>query len=44
MHEFSLRHLRCVNCKSELELQVFDESDEIDEELFYVKIVIQNIQ
>jgi len=37
MHEFSLRHLRCVNCKSELELQVFDESDEIDEGIILCK-------
>lgn len=37
MHEFSLRHLRCVNCKSELELQVFDESDEIDEGIISCK-------
>ena len=31
MHESSLRYLRCVNCKSEIELQVFEKSDEIDE-------------
>ena len=37
MHEFSLRHLRCVNCKSELELQVFDESNEIDEGIILCK-------
>lgn len=37
MHEFSLRYLRCVNCKSELELQVFDISDEIEEGLLLCK-------
>ncbi len=31
MHEFSLKYLRCINCKSELELQVFEKSDEIEE-------------
>ena len=31
MYESSLRYLRCVNCKSEIELQVFEKSDEIDE-------------
>lgn len=37
MHEFSLRYLRCVNCKSELELQVFEKSDEIEEGLLLCK-------
>jgi hypothetical protein len=34
MHEFSLEYLRCVNCKSELGLQIFEKSDEIEEGLF----------
>lgn len=37
MHEFSLEYLRCVNCKSELELQVFAKSDEIKEGLLLCK-------
>lgn len=31
MHEFSIRYLRCVNCKFKLELQTFEQTDEIDE-------------
>jgi len=37
MHESSLRYLRCVNCKSELELQIFEKSDEIDEGIILCK-------
>jgi 2-polyprenyl-3-methyl-5-hydroxy-6-metoxy-1,4-benzoquinol methylase/uncharacterized protein YbaR (Trm112 family) len=37
MHEFSLRYLRCVNCKSGLELQVFEKSGEIEEGLLLCK-------
>jgi 2-polyprenyl-3-methyl-5-hydroxy-6-metoxy-1,4-benzoquinol methylase/uncharacterized protein YbaR (Trm112 family) len=37
MHQFSLEYLRCVNCKSELELQVFEKSDEIDEGILLCK-------
>ena len=37
MHEFSIRYLRCVNCKSELELQVFEKSDEVDEGIILCK-------
>lgn len=37
MHESSLRYLRCVNCKSELELQVFEKSDEIEEGIILCK-------
>ena len=33
MHESSLEYLRCVNCKSELELDVFIKTDEIEEEI-----------
>jgi len=31
MREFSLEHLRCVNCNSKLELEVFEKSNEIKE-------------
>ncbi len=37
MHEFSMRYLRCVNCKSKLELQTFEKSDEIDEGIISCK-------
>lgn len=37
MHELSLEYLRCANCKSELELQVFAKSDEIEEGLLLCK-------
>ena len=37
MHEFSLKYIRCINCKSELELQVFEKSDEINEEIILGK-------
>ena len=37
MHESSLRYLRCVNCKYELELQVFEKSDEIYEGIILCK-------
>jgi hypothetical protein len=33
---FSLEYLRCVNCKSELGLQIFEKSDEIEEGLFFL--------
>lgn len=31
MHESSLIYLRCVNCNSELDLKIFDKSNEIEE-------------
>ena len=37
MHEFSIEYIRCVNCKSELELQVFEKSNEIDEGILLCK-------
>src|SRR3989304_6249346 len=37
MRESSSRYLRSVNCKSELELQVFEKSDEIDEDIILCK-------
>jgi len=37
MRQFSLEYLRCVNCKSELKLQVFEKSDEIDEGILLCK-------
>ncbi len=37
MHQFSLEYLRCVNCKSKLELQILEKSDEIDEGVLLCK-------
>ena len=31
MHQFSLDYIRCVNCGSQLELEVFEKSDEVEE-------------
>jgi 2-polyprenyl-3-methyl-5-hydroxy-6-metoxy-1,4-benzoquinol methylase/uncharacterized protein YbaR (Trm112 family) len=37
MHESSLVYLRCINCKSELELETFEKSDEIEEGILLCK-------
>ena len=37
MHEFSMKYLRCTNCQSELELEAFEKSDEIDEGIILCK-------
>lgn len=37
MHEFSLEYLQCVNCKSELELDTFEKSDEVEEGILLCK-------
>ena len=37
MHEFSLKYLQCVKCKSELELDTFEKSDEIAEGILLCK-------
>ena len=31
MHQFSLEYLRCVNCGSQLELDIYEKSDEVEE-------------
>jgi len=37
MHESSLEYLRCVNCKSELEINAFIKTDEIEEGILLCK-------